>query len=634
MTPQKPAISAQQNQLFIQALNFHQAGKLDDAEQLYNQLLLSIPFNPMLLTNLATIAFQRGDYKKAIKLLDQSLVIAPNQANALNTKGNTLQNLNRLQQAIDSYDQAIAIKANYAEAYSNRGVALQKLNQLHQAMASFDQAIAINPSYAEAYCNRGNLFKHLKQLDQAIANYNQAIAINPNNPELYSNRGNALQDLKRHHQALESFNRAIAINPNYAEAYSNRGISLQQLNRLDEALVSYERAIAINPNYAQAYSNRGNILKELYRFNEAIASYNQAIAINPNYAEAYCNLGNAFKDMQCLNQAEASYDKAIAINPNYAEAYWNKSVLKILNGDYLEGWQLYEWRWKKSPLINRVRNYPQPLWLGESSINGKTLLIYPEQGYGDYLQCIRYTKLLEQLGALVIFELPYELIAITSSLKGQFSIIETGKMLSNFDYHCPIMSLPLAFKTTLETIPAEIPYLHADSNKKKQWQQRLGSKTKPRVGLVWSGSKHHKNNHNRSISLNSLNPLFNLDIDFHCLQKEISADDMAIATANNMTVHNHLINDFSDTAALIEAMDLIISVDTSVAHLAGALGKQLWLLLAYAPDYRWMLDRDDTPWYPTARLFRQSDPTNWDYLINQVRDALLTKYPQHTLTIN
>ncbi|MEY4210904.1 MAG: hypothetical protein RLZ92_1285 [Pseudomonadota bacterium] len=630
MTIKKPSISNHKNQIFTKALEFHRAGKLDDAEKLYKKLLLSIPFNSVLLTNLATLTFQKGDFENTIKLIDQSLIITPNQPNALNTQGNALQNLNRLEQAIDSYDKAITMNPYYAEAYSNRGVALQKLNYLNQAIASFDKAISINPFYAEAYCNRGNAFQYLKCLDEAIASYDQAIAINPHIPEAHSNRGSALQNLKRHNQALQSFNQAIAINPNYAEAYSNRGISLENLNRLDEALASYNQAIAINPNYAEAYSNRGNVLTTLNRLNEAIISYDQAIIINPNYAEAYCNRGNALKNLKQLSEAEFNYDKAIAINPNYAQAYWNKAFIKLLNGDYLDGWRLYEWRWKKQPLINSVRHYPQPLWLGKPSINGKTLLIYPEQGYGDFIQFIRYAKLVEQLGALIIFELPYELIAITSSLKCQFSIIEKGKTLPKFDYHCPIMSLPLAFETTLETIPNQIPYLYADINKKKQWQHQLGNKNTRRIGLVWSGSRNHKNNLNRSISFNSLNTLFKLPIEFHCLQKEISADDEITITKNrNISLHTHLINDFSDTAALIEEMDLIISVDTSVAHLAGALGKELWLLLPYAPDYRWMLDRDDTPWYPTAKLFRQSKTANWEYLINQIRDELLKKLSNH-----
>jgi tetratricopeptide (TPR) repeat protein len=624
MIKKKISISSQQNQTFNQALVFHKAGQLDEAEKLYESLLVSMPFNPVLLKNIGAIVFQKGKYEDAVRIIGKSLTIEPNQSDVLNLLGNALQNINRLEDALVSYEKAIAINPNYAEAYSNLGVALQKLCRFSEALACYEKAIAINPNYAEAYANLGNAFKILKRLDEAIASYDQAININPGYFEAYSNRGNVFQDLKCHDEAILSFNCAIAINPEYAEVYSNRGISLRDLNRLDEALASYERAIAINPNYVEAFSNRGIALQNLNRLNEALTSYDKAIAINPNYFEAHVNRGNVLKDLKQLDEALASYDRAIAINPFYAEGYWNKSVVKILNGDYLDGWKLYEWRWRKEPLIHFYRTYHQPLWLGEQLIDGKTLLIYPEQGYGDYIQFIRYIKLIEKLGALVILELPAELISIISSFKGNFSIIENGNKLPDFDYHCPIMSLPLAFKTTIKTIPAEVPYLYASTDRKKKWQQQLGTKIIPRVGLVWSGSINHKNDFNRSISFETFGPLFNLPVEFHCLQKEIRTnDEIALESNSKIIIHTDLLIDFSDTAALIETMDLVISVDTSVSHLAGALGKPVWILLPYAPDYRWMLDKNDTPWYPTAQLFRQSKIGDWVSLINQIRDELL-----------
>lgn len=619
----KNSISPQQCYTFNQALIFHQEGKLEEAEKLYKELLLSIPYHPLLLKNIGAIFFQKSEYEDAIRIIGKSLTVAPNQPDALNLIGNAFQNINRLDEALASYDRAIVINPNYVEAYSNRGVALQKLYRLEDAIVSYEKAIAINPNYAEAYANCGNALKSLKRLDEAIASYDQAIAINPAYSEAYSNRGNVLQDLNRHDEAVISFNNAIAINENYAEAYSNRGISLRNLNRLEEAISSYACALAINPSYVEAFLNQGVALQDLHCLDEAISSYDRAISINPNCVQAHVNRGNVLKDLKRLNEAIASYDQAIAINPFYAEVYWNKSVVKILNGDYLEGWELYEWRWKKEPLINSKRIYSQPLWLGQSSISGKILLIYPEQGYGDYIQFVRYVKLVEQLGAEVVLELPSILVNIISSFKGNFRVIEKGSILPDFDYHCPIMSLPLAFKTTIETIPSQVPYLYVNMDRNREWQQRLGNKIKPRVGLVWSGATNHKNDFNRSISFETLNVFFNLPIEFHCLQNEIRIHDQdAVAANSNIIVHNNLLTDYSDTAALIDAMDLVISVDTSVAHLAGALGKTVWIVLPYAPDYRWMLDRIDTPWYPTAKLFRQSKLGVWDCVINQIRDEL------------
>ena len=312
-----------------------------------------------------------------------------------------------------------------------------------------------------------------------------------------------------------------------------------------------------------------------------------------------------------------------AIKPDYAEAYWNKSLLKILIGEYLEGWKLYEWRWKKEPQINSPRAYHQPLWLGDESIFHKTLLIYPEQGFGDYIQCIRYAALVEQLGAKVILEVPSRLLTLCSTLKGQPILIENGKPLPSFDYHCPVMSLPLALKTTVETIPAQIPYLYADDQRKKRWNEKLGNKTVTRIGLVWSGSTMNKNDHNRSLLLNQLTSLLELPVEFHSLQKEIREIDVKTLTDfSKINQHQDDLLDFSDTAALIDEMDLVISVDTAVAHLSGAMGKKTFILLPYSPDYRWMLDRADSPWYPTATLFRQPSVGDWDSVISQIRQLL------------
>jgi tetratricopeptide (TPR) repeat protein len=364
-------------------------------------------------------------------------------------------------------------------------------------------------------------------------------------------------------------------------------------------------------------------LQDLKRLDDALASYDRAIAIKPDYAEAYSNRGVTLKDLKRLDDALASYDRAIELKPDYANAYWNKSLLKILNGDYLEGWQLYEWRWKTELLIY-LRGYKQPLWLDTQSLLNKTLLIYPEQGLGDYIQCIRYAVLVEQLGATVILEVPSELMSLVSTLKGQFTLVESGKPLPEFDYHCPVMSLPLAFKTTVDTIPADLPYLYTNEDKKQHWQEKLGNKTVTKIGLVWSGSTTHNNDHNRSLLLQQLSSLLELPVEFHSLQKEVRTVDIKTLT-EFPSIHQHQddLQDFSDTAALVDAMDIIISVDTSVAHLAGAMGKKVFVLVPYAPDYRWMLDRPDSPWYPSATLFRQPALDDWESVIVEIKQLLL-----------
>ena len=400
-------------------------------------------------------------------------------------------------------------------------------------------------------------------------------------------------------------------------------VALHQSGQLDLAEIQYKELLNYFPDNTLLLTNLGTIALQKGRLEDAVRIIGKSLQINSNQPNALNNRGNALKDLKRLDEALASYDRAIALNPNYAEAYWNKSLLKILIGEYLEGWKLYEWRWKKEPQINSLRAYHQPLWLGDESIFHKTLLIYPEQGFGDYIQCIRYAALVEQLGAKVILEVPSRLLTLCSTLKGQPILIENGKPLPSFDYHCPVMSLPLALKTTVETIPAQIPYLYADDQRKKRWNEKLGNKTVTRIGLVWSGSTWHKNDHNRSLLLNQLTSLLVLPVEFHSLQKEVREIDIKTLTDfPKINQHQDDLLDFSDTAALIDEMDLVISVDTAVAHLSGAMGKKTFILLPYSPDYRWMLDRADSPWYPTATLFRQPSVGDWDSVISEIRQLL------------
>ena len=400
-------------------------------------------------------------------------------------------------------------------------------------------------------------------------------------------------------------------------------VALHQSGQLDLAEIQYKKLLNYLPDNTLLLTNLGTIARQKGRLEDAVRIIGKSLQINSNQPNALNNRGNALKDLKRLDEALASYDRAIALNPDYAEAYWNKSLLKILIGEYLEGWKLYEWRWKKEPQINSLRAYHQPLWLGDESIFHKTLLIYPEQGFGDYIQCIRYAALVEQLGAKVILEVPSRLLTLCSTLKGQPILIENGKPLPSFDYRCPVMSLPLALKTTVETVPAQIPYLYADDQRKKRWNEKLGNKTVTRIGLVWSGSTTHKNDHNRSLLLNQLTSLLELPFEFHSLQKEIREIDVKTLT-DFPKIHQHQDDqrDFSDAAALIDEIDLVISVDTAVAHLSGAMGKKTFILLPYSPDYRWMLDRADSPWYPTATLFRQPAMGDWDSVISEIRQLL------------
>ena len=503
-------------------------------------------------------------------------------------------------------------------------LALHQSGQLDAAETKYKKLLKILPSNTDLLTSLGTVALQKGLLENGIRIIEKSLQINSKQPEANYNLGNALKDLKRLDEALASYDRAIVLKPDYADAYSNRGNTLKDLKRLDEALASYDHAIVLKPDYAEVHYNRGNTLQDLKKMDEALASYDRAIILKPDYAKALNNRGLSLQNLKRLDEALVSFDRAIVLKPDYAEANWNKSLLKILNGDYLEGWQLYEWRWKKEPLINYLRVYKQPLWLGNESLINKTLLIYPEQGFGDYIQFIRYAVLVEQLGAKVIIEAPLDLMILCSTLKGQFTLVENRKPLPDFDYHCPVMSLPLAFKTTLETIPAQIPYLYVNEDKKQKWQEKLGKKTVTRIGLVWSGSPTQSNDHNRSLLLQRLTGILELPLEFHSLQKEVRVVDVKTLTDfPHIRQHQDDLKDFSDTAALIDAMDIIISVCTSVAHLAGAMGKKVFILLPYASDYRWMIDRTDSPWYPTATLFRQPALDDWETAIAEIKQLLV-----------
>lgn len=427
----------------------------------------------------------------------------------------------------------------------------------------------------------------------------------------------------RPEHALLWFDKALKADSRSSFAHYNRGLILQALKRFEEAMASYNRALALDAGFAKAYNNRGNVLNELGRLEAALQNYDRAIAVKPDYAVAYNNRGNVLKEQGQWEAALQSYDHAIALQPDYAGACYNKGFLKLLLGDFEAGWPLYEWRWKIDQK-DIVRNFKQPLWLGDESVADKSILLYPEQGLGDVIQFVRYVPMVEALGAKVILEVPGPLVSLIKTLKGTFRVVEKGESLPAFDLHCPIMSLPLAFRTTIETIPAEVPYLGVSPQKRVELQTQLGPKIRRRIGLAWSGFAGHTNDRNRSIALRMLEPLLSLDVEYHSLQKEIRPDDEAtLREYTQIQSHKDHISDFADTAALISEMDLVISVDTSVAHLAGALGKPVWILLPYSPDWRWLTERADSPWYPTARLFRQQQPIDWANVVARIYQELI-----------
>ena len=497
-----------------------------------------------------------------------------------------------------------------------------------EALESYERAIALNPDQADAHYNRGILQAELDRPALALESYDRVIALKPESAEAHNNRGTALAHLDRHTEAVASYERAIALNPDYAKAYNNRGVSLAgELNRFVDAVESYEHAIALKPDYAEAHNNRGLALSELNRLEDAVQSYERAIALKPDYAEAFYNRGNAFRDQGRNEAAIDSYQRALALKPDYASAHWNLADTWLLLGDFARGWQEYEWRWKLADRNDGKRDFEQPLWLGEQPLEGRTILLHSELGLGDTLQFCRYAKRVSALGARVVLEVQPPLLPLLAQLDGVALAVPRGARLPAFDCHCPLMSLPLAFQTDLGSIPADVPYIRSDPARVAAWQEKLGRTDKPRVGVVWSGSRSQRNDR-RSMALAQMLPLVRGGAEWVSLQKEVAPGDTALlASCADIRQMGGELVDFADTAALVELMDLVVTVDTSVAHVAGAMGKPVWILLPLnAHDWRWMLDREDSMWYPTARLFRQTTDGDWASVVSRVNEELVRHF--------
>lgn len=528
---------------------------------------------------------------------------------------------NRKDEALASFEAAISHDANNFSAHFGRGALLQERKTWVGSLAAYDRATAINPNDAPTHYNRGTVLNELKQWDEALRCCERAIALNPRFPQAYAKRGEILQELNQHSAALASFDRAIELNAGDATTFNNRGVLLQSMKRFKAALLNYDRAVALNPNHPEAWFNRGTVLKELDDLSGALASYDRAIAARPTYEAAYVNRGTALHDLGFFRDAVISYKHAITLKSDLPEAHYNLALASLAVGDYAEGWAQYEWRWraKGGTIYREKRNFAEPLWLGGASISGKTILLYGEQGLGDSLQFSRYVELVAKLGARVILEVPAPLVKLFASLPGVERAIAYGDQLAHFDVQCPLMSLPLAFNTTLPTIPSNAGYLKSDPGKVAEWQLRLGAKTKPRIGLVWSGNQTAGTNRKRNIALSSFVPYLQHGVDYFCLQTEVVAADQEIL-AKTPKIHQFkgLLRDFTDTAALCACMDLVISVDTSVAHLAGALGKTTWVLLPFVPEWRWLTEREDSPWYGSVRLIRQKSAGDWHSVFERV----------------
>jgi tetratricopeptide (TPR) repeat protein len=610
----------------------HQESKqLDAAMADYSMAIAIRPDYAEAYSNRGNALRELGKPEAAIADYDRAIAIRRDYAEAYNNRGNALRELGQLDAAIADYSKAIVIRPAYAQAHNNRGLALHAMKNFDAAIADYNKAIASKPDFAEAYNNRALAHRELRQLEAALADLGKAVAVKADYAEAYYNRGNALRELKQFEAATADYGKAVALKPDYAEAYNNRGLAQRELMQLDAAMADFGKAIALKPDLAETYFNRGNALRELNKSKAALVDYAMAVSVRPDYAEAYNNRGVAFKDLKQLDAAIGAFDAAIALEPDHAAAQWNKALVLLLRGDFAAGFELYEWRWKNRNLNAAPRPFARPLWLGEEPLEGKTILLYAEQGLGDTIQFCRYASLLARAGAQVIFHVPPPLVGLLKSLEGASQVLAEGEPLPDFDYHCPLMSLPLAFKTVLASIPDPSPYLHADPARMRVWQARIGERKNLKVGVVWNGGFRPNQpeiwavNERRNISLEAFaRALREVEVDFFSLQKgdpaesEIRGREAQYWPRGNFHNFASDIADFSDTAALVANLDLVVSVDTSTAHLAAALGKPTWILSRFDGCWRWLLEREDSPWYRSVRLYRQDDSQSWEPVLSRV----------------
>ncbi|MBF0394568.1 MAG: glycosyltransferase family protein [Alphaproteobacteria bacterium] len=522
----------------------------------------------------------------------------------------------RLDEARRGYDDILKGDPLHAGALHLLGVLSHQSGHAAGAIDLVRRAVEVKPDYAEAHANLGVILQAAGHLAEAEESLRNAVVCDPRSPQHLTCLGVALQANGKAAEAAFCHRHALRVDAGHADAWSNWGIALKSLGQLDEAERAYRRALALRPGHADALVNLGTLLEARDRLDEAVDCWRQALDSQPGHADAWSNLANALQALDRPEEAVAAYDRALAQAPQHPEAHWNRGLALLSMGQFREGWREYEWRWRRPDMVTQAREFLQPPWMGQP-LDGETVLLHAEQGLGDSLQFIRYAPMVAARGGRVVIETHAELARLCASAAGIERIVVRGGPLPPFDFHAPLLSLPRLLGTTLETIPADIPYLEADPAARDRWRDRLAGLSGRRIGVVWQGSRTHANDRRRSLALANLAPLARLggSVTFVSLQKGFTGEAP-------FPLEAFPLGDFADTAALVSELDLVIAVDTAVAHLTGALGRPGFVLLPYAADWRWLRHRADSPWYPTLRLFRQPRPGDWASVVDAVAAVL------------
>jgi tetratricopeptide (TPR) repeat protein len=618
-TQLRPAESRKVQRLLAEAIRDHEAGLLEEARQLYVQVLAVSAGNARSFYGLGLIAHQTGDFEVAVQMLRNAIAISPNDATYHFSVAGALQAQRKPDESLAEYRLALALKPDFVGAHNNIAGLLQALGNLEEAKVHYERAVALKPDYAVAYCNLGVVLQKLGDLTNSVVCHEKALLLRPDLAEAHNNLGLVLRQQGKLEEAKSHYERAVILRPNYAEVYNNLGVVLRQLGKLEDSAACFERLLLLKPNSAEAYDNLGNTLRDLGRLEESVASHERALMLRPASAKAHNNLGYTQRKQGKLAESRKSFNRALALEQESVDIRWNLCLLDLLEGNYAAGWSGYEVRHERKE--NKPRSFPKLIWRGEP-LNGARILLHSEQGLGDSVQFIRYVPMVQAVGGKVILNVPSALRRLAAHLPGVETLTVDDELLPPFDRHCPLMSLPLAFKTALDSIPSRVPYLIVPEAALRAANELEWPRQKLSVGLVWSGNPRCTEDQIRSMPLSCFEPLLDLDgVHFFSLQMGAATSQLS-EIISPITDLRYAIKDLADTAALMTHLDLIITVDTSVAHLAGALAKQTWVLLPFAPDWRWLTDREDSPWYPTIRLFRQGCFGDWDSPIARVRHEL------------
>ena len=612
-------------ELFAQAVRYHQSGHLGLAENLSRQVLQGEPQHGDAWHLLGLIAEQVGRHDLAVEYIGQALRLKPGSAEAHSNLGVALCEQGKLAEAEACYREALRLKPGYAKAHNNLGNILWAQGKLAEAEASYREALCLEPNYAEAHNNLGNALRDQGRLEEADASYKTALRLKPDYAEAHSGLGSVLWDQGKLAEAEAYYREALRLKPGYADGLSNLGVVLGDQGKREEAEACCREALRLRPSLAEAHYNLGTVFWGQGKLAEAEACYREALRLKPGFAEARCNLGVVLGDQGKPEEAEACCREALRLNAGYAEAHMNLGLYRLLHGNFAEGWPEHEWR--RLTKDNLRKAPPPPSWDG-SALDGQTILLQTEQGVGDAFQFVRYARLVKAKGGRVVLQCHPSLVRILASCPGIDQVVPAGTPLPGSHVTAPLLSLPMLCRTTLESIPADIPYLAVDPVRVDCWRARLAALPGFKVGICWQGSPTFKRDRLRSVPLASFAPLAAVPgVCLIALQRGPGLEQIArqgehLGIVDLPGRSDDPAEGWLDTAALIQALDLVISVDTAVVHLAGALAAPVWVAIPFMPDWRWLLNREDSLWYPTLRLFRQRSPGNWPEVFQRIGATL------------